>query len=100
MPEKTHPPQVMTIEPMIIPPAAQRRTRHIQIDHLLGTTGNRCHRKPTGIGKQIQHPLARRLLPHPAPPVAHIEKQPGVLLQTKIQLIAQTVFINQPVLTR
>ena len=92
MPEEPDPAQVMVIEPMVVAPPRQRRLRHVEVDHLLRTTGNRRHRKTAGVGKQVEHPLAGRLLAYPAAPVAHVEEQAVVLLLPEVELVTQAVF--------
>jgi len=94
VPKKPDAAQVMPVQPVIITPAGQRGLRHVEVDHLLRPTGNRCHREAAGIGEQVEHPLVRRVLAYPAPAIAHIEEQAVVLFQAEVELVAQPVLVD------
>src|SRR3546814_1400220 len=93
--EKAHPAEIVTIQPMVLPPSGQRGTGHVQIDHVLGATGDRRDGKAAGVGEQVEHPLALRLFLHPTADITHVEKQAVVLLAPEIELVAQTVLDDQ-----
>ena len=59
---------------------------------MLCPTGNRSHREPAGVGKQIQHPLAFGLRFDPITAIPHVEKQPIVLFAPQVHPIAQPAF--------
>ena len=58
------------------------------------------HGKTAGVGKQVQHPLALGIGPHPVTTVAHIEKQTVVLLAAQVHPIAQAAFGQRPLVNR
>ncbi|MCY1185605.1 hypothetical protein D9M73_264000 [compost metagenome] len=61
---------------------------------MLGAAGDGGDGKAAGVGEQVQHPPALRLLPHPLAAVAHVEEQAAVLLAAQIQLEAQAVLAD------
>ncbi|MNY26696.1 hypothetical protein D3C86_1605570 [compost metagenome] len=96
MAEEAHPVEVLAVQAVIVAPAVQRRLGHVQVHHLFGAAGQRRHREAAGVGEQVEHPLALRLLLYPAATVAHVEEQAVVLLPADIQLEAQAVLADQP----
>ena len=64
------------------------------------TTGQRRNGETAGVGEQVEHALARRVCLHPLAAVAHVEKQPGILLAAQIEAIFQAVLADIPVFNR
>ncbi|MNE00337.1 hypothetical protein D3C80_927450 [compost metagenome] len=100
MPQEAHPAEVMPIQAVIVPPAAQGRPGHVQVQHMLGATGDGGHREAAGVGEQIEHPLAPRMLPHPVAAVAHVEEQAVVLFLAQVELEAQSAFADHALVHR
>ena len=67
---------------------------------MLSATRDRSNGKAAGVGEKIEHALAGGLLLNPAPAVTHVEKQPVVLLDAQVKLVAQAVLADQPRLDR
>ncbi len=63
---------------------------------MLGAAGDRRDRETAGVGEQVEHALAARMLLYPAAPIAHVEEQPIVLLAPQIQLVVQAVLTDPP----
>ncbi len=100
MTKKADPTEVMLVEPMVVAATAQRRARHVQVDHMLGAAGDSRHGEPAGVSEQVEYTFAARLLADPAPAVAHVEKQPVVLFDAKVELVAKAILGDHPLLGR
>ena len=81
---------------MVIASATQRRAGHVQVDHPLGAAGDGRHREAAGVGEQVEHALAGRVVAHPAAAVAHVQEQPVVLLAAQVELVGQAVLVDRP----